>query len=357
MPKLLALAACLLALSASASARPARVETVRFTSDSLTIAGLLALPARAGARVPGIVLLHGSEPGKRDNPFFRSVRDRLTRAGWAVLTYDRRGVGESGGRYVETPDLREPAADAVAAVRFLRERAEVDGSRVGLLGISQGGWVAPLAATLEPSVAFVVAISEPGMTPLEQAAFHRASELAERGFTPAEIDSATALRMLLFRYWHGDVPRAAADSAWAISRARPWLARAGKVDELFSRLAGLPAVPPPSLLPPDFARALRECFFHDPVPVAERLRVPVLHLYGAADRRVPVAPSVAAFRAAYARSGNSRATIRVLEHAGHGLQRVRGAAECLLCPPETREPWAPARGWLDTLARWLDARK
>ena len=343
--------ACLVLLLAAA---PARTETVRIpTADSLALAGTLALPARTPA--PAVVLLHGSEAGRRDNAFFRAVRARLVDEGFAVLSYDKRGVGESGGTYSETPDLHVPARDAAAAVAHLAARPDV--LRIGLLGISQGGWAAPLAATLEPRVAFVVAVSEPGMSPVEQSGFQRMSEWIEQGLAPADAHEARTTRRLLFGYWHGDVPRARADSAWTALRARPWFDRITGSEELFARLAPYERVPQVSGLPPDFARALRENFFYDPIPVAERLRVPVLHLYGDADRHLSVAESVAAFRAAYARAGTKDVTIRVIAHAGHGMQKVATNAECFGCLPEARPAWAPADGWLDTLTTWLEERR
>jgi uncharacterized protein len=329
-----------------------RMETIRFKSDTVTFVGTLALPERAGAPLPAVVLLHGSERGRRDNPFFQVVRDRLTAAGWAVLSYDRRGVGESGGTYVETPDLSIPAGDAISAVRFLAGRSEIDPEHIGLMGTSQGGWVAPLAATMAPGIAFVVAVSEPGVSPFEQSTYQRASELVEAGLDRAQADSVTALRRVLYHYWHGEVSRAAAESAWAASHGHAWHDRAAETDELFSRIGRLSSVPPPSRMPDDFMRAVREHFFYDPIPVAERLRIPILHLFGAADRHVPIDESVVAFRAAYARSGNREAVIRVLPNAGHSMQWVQGGAECLRCPAE-RGAFTPAPGWMDTLVAWL----
>jgi len=334
-----------------------REETVRFPSGGVTLAGTLAKPVGAKRPLPALVLLHGSEPGRRDGAFFRLVRDRACREGFAVLSYDKRGVGGSGGKYVETPDLRVPAGDAAAAVRHLAGRADIDRRRIGVLGISQGGWAAPLASTLSPDVAFVVAISEPGASPAEQSAFQRANELGEAGLDAATADSLTSLRILLYRYWHGDVSRAVASSRWAASRGRPWLTRAAEAaDELFSRIADLPSLPPPEGMPDDFMRAIHEHFFYDPIAVAERVRVPILHLYGAKDRHLRVSESVKALRAAYARGRNANATFKVFPGAGHGMQAVSAAAECLRCP-RGAEPRRPAPGWLDTLAVWLDARR
>lgn len=351
---MLALALVLAAAAPVTTTQPPRVETVRFSSDTVTIVGTLSVPAATHPPRAAVVLLHGSERGRRDSPFFAVLRESLCAAGLAVLSYDRRGVGESGGVYVETPDLRIPARDAIAAIRFLEGRSEIDRRRVGLLGISQGGWVAPLAATMDSGVAFVIAVSGPGVSPFEQSAYHRGAELVEQGLTAAEADSATELRRLLYRYWHGDRPRAAADSAWTDARIRPWFVRAAVSDELFSRIGNLPDVPPPSRMPADFIRAVNEVFFYDPIPTAEKLRVPVLDLFGAADRRVPVAESVTALRSAYARAGID-ATIRIVPEAGHSMQHVLGS-ECLRCPGP-RPPYAPAPGWVDTVVTWLGARR
>jgi pimeloyl-ACP methyl ester carboxylesterase len=195
------------------------------------------------------------------------------------------------------------------------------------------------------------------MSPLEQSGFQRASEWIEQGLAPADAQAARAMRTLLFEHWHGDVPRARADSAWAAVRARPWFAGITQSEELFARLAPV-RTRPSGVGPAAFVRArVREHFFYDPIPVAERLRVPVLHLYGEADRHLPVAESAAAFRAAYARAGAADATIRVIAHAGHGMQAVTADAECFGCLPEARLAWAPAAGWLDTLSTWLERQR
>jgi pimeloyl-ACP methyl ester carboxylesterase len=328
---------------------PARAETVRFAAgESVVLVGRVDGPARGDA----VVLLHGSERGTRDNAYFRAVRERLVGEGWIVLTYDRRGAGESGGTWVETPNLAVPARDAAAAVHFLHARSGV--RRVGLIGISQGGWAAPLAATLEPGVAFVVAVSEPGVTPIAQSAFQRSQEWLEAGIPASDVAKASALRLLLFSYWHGDATRAAIDSAWAEAHAHAWFARASADDDLFRRLAASQRVPPVTALPDEFRAAIRDHFFHDPRPVAMRLPVPILHLYGAGDRHLPVAESIAAFTEAYARAGKRDATFVTLPHAGHGMQKLDGERECFDCP---HDAWVPADGFLDTLATWLGKRR
>ncbi len=133
---------------------PYRAEevTVR-TPSGVALAGTLTLPAGAAGRVPAVLLLTGSGPQDRDESVlalpgwrpFRQVADTLGRRGIAVLRLDDRGVGGSGGSAAATT-LAESAEDARAALAFLRARPEVDPARVGIVGHSEGGYVASMAA-------------------------------------------------------------------------------------------------------------------------------------------------------------------------------------------------------------------
>ena len=144
---------------------------ITFTSEGVTLSGTLFSPTDPQA---AIVLVHGSGLEKRMNGF----AERLAARGIAVLTYDKRGVGESGGIYagpevgtnnVDSINLSLLAKDASAAVNKLQEVA-MD-LPVGLVGSSQAGWIIPIAATLNPSVDFMVVFSGPTITSLEQLRF------------------------------------------------------------------------------------------------------------------------------------------------------------------------------------------
>ena len=144
---------------------------ITFTSEGVTLAGTLFSPTDPQA---AIVLIHGSGQEKRMARF----AERLAARGIAVLTYDKRGVGESGGIYagpevgtnnVDSINLSLLAKDASAAVNKLQEVA-MD-LPVGLVGSSQAGWIIPIAATLNPSVDFMVVFSGPTITSLEQLRF------------------------------------------------------------------------------------------------------------------------------------------------------------------------------------------
>lgn len=124
----------------------------------------LDLPPGPGP-FPAIVFSHGSGRTTKDEAM--SVKSRMTQAGFAVLRYDKRGVGESTGMF-EAPGLLNSdrllpilADDMAAGVAFLRTRPEVDGNRIGLMGISQAGWIMPLAAERSPHVRFMILVVGP----------------------------------------------------------------------------------------------------------------------------------------------------------------------------------------------------
>jgi pimeloyl-ACP methyl ester carboxylesterase len=151
-----------------------RTEKISFASGGITLAGSLMLPAQP---VAAVVLVHGSGQEKRQ----LELAARLAASGLAVLTYDKRGVGESGGVYagpevgtnnVDAANLSLLAADASAAVTALAARLPArHGPPVGLAGGSQAGWVIPLAAQQNQAVRFMVLFSGPVVSAREQLRF------------------------------------------------------------------------------------------------------------------------------------------------------------------------------------------
>ena len=148
-------------------------ENVKFESEGVTLAGTLFKPKHPCAAV---VIVHGSGQEKRLLEF----ASLLASNGIAVLTYDKRGVGESGGVYagpevntnnVDAANLNLLAADASAAISALSARLPAHHGPIGLIGGSQAGWVIPLAATKNRTVRFMVLFSGPVVTTREQLRF------------------------------------------------------------------------------------------------------------------------------------------------------------------------------------------
>lgn len=149
------------------------IRDVKFESQGITLAGSVIEPEKPLAAV---VIVHGSDPVKREMEFAR----RLAEKGIAVLTYDKRGVGESGGVYVgpsvgtnniDPANLNLLTQDADAAVKTFRTYLKDKKIPIGLIGFSQAGWIIPIAANKNPQIRFMVLFSCPTITTLEQLRF------------------------------------------------------------------------------------------------------------------------------------------------------------------------------------------
>ena len=143
------------------------MREVEFSSGDVVLAGWLAVPGRDEA-LAGVLLVGGSGASDRDNgTYFPPIREHLVDAGIAVLSYDKRGVGSSSGDWLDST-LDDLAADATAALGFLCAQPEVRAGTAGLLGHSEGGWVALRAAAGRDDVPWVITSGCPGMSPAAQ---------------------------------------------------------------------------------------------------------------------------------------------------------------------------------------------
>jgi uncharacterized protein len=153
----------------SVAARNPNDSDVTIPANGFNIAGTLTSPSAPGRlRHPAIVLVGGSGPTDRDEtvvgiPIFAHLARALADAGYMVVRYDKRGVGQSGGR-TESATLADYADDAVAVVKWIASRKDVDRRHVAMAGHSEGGAVALLAAEREKKIGAVILIAAPGST-------------------------------------------------------------------------------------------------------------------------------------------------------------------------------------------------
>jgi uncharacterized protein len=115
--------------------------------------------------------------------------------GFAVLAYDKRGVGKSTGNWRQA-SFQDLADDAVAGAKFLQARTDIAANQIGFWGQSQGGWIAPLAASRFPEAAFAVALSGGGLSPADTELFDSEFELTKAGYTADEVKEALAFQKL-----------------------------------------------------------------------------------------------------------------------------------------------------------------
>ena len=304
--------------------RTPQVEDVRYRNDTLTLAAELLLPAARGGPVPAAVVIQGSGASDRRNEWARAVAELLVRRGVAVLLTDKRGSGASSGDW-RTAGFDDLAADALAGVAYLRGRPEVDPTRVGLLGLSQGGWIAPLAASRAPHVAFVIDVSGAAVSYAEQSFVEMANTARQAGLPEAQVAEVLALNRAAGHYlvsgaWepYGRLRERALGGPWA------------------TVAAGFPASPDQPIW-----TFLRRVFAFDPIPYWMQLAVPVLVAYGEEDERdnVPVAESVRRLEFAFRGVGKRDYRIVVVPGVGHAL--VDHARHELAAP------------FVEALDRWL----
>ena len=248
--------------------------------DEVTLAGSLWLPADDPAAV---VLMHpGSGPSDRDNDlYFPPIREHLLGRGIAVCSFDKRGIGGSSGLWTDA-GIVEQADDALACLEHVLGDERVR-SPVGLFGHSQGGWVVVEAGSRSEDVAFVVSNAGPGVSPGQQERWASRTNLARAGLSADEREEADAYVARVLEWLRGGVPFD--EVLEHVDSQVPPAA--------FERL-GLPLLPDDAATWDLFARIVD----YDPRPALERIRVPVLALFGAEDRVTPVEESVAVYQAA-----------------------------------------------------------
>lgn len=250
----------------------------RFQGSGVELAGRLTMPP-GQARVPVVVLIHGAEHSSALEDY--SLQRELASAGIGVFAYDKRGTGASGGRYSQNYLLL--AIDAVHAVREARRLAGERAGRVGYQGGSQGGWVAPLAARIEP-VDFVIVSFGLAVSPLDEDREAIEFDMQRAGFGPEiqakamEIADVTA-RIVESNFTEGyeqlaAVKRRYGSEPWykSVRGNFTWYLLAGSEESI--RKEG------PPLLEGVPAR-------YDPMPVLENLDVPQLWILGGQDRDAP----------------------------------------------------------------------
>jgi dipeptidyl aminopeptidase/acylaminoacyl peptidase len=132
-------------------------EEIEFGNGELRLAGMLFVPEGEGP-FPVAVIIHGSGPSRRNSSWYVSVAGHLQEDGISVLLPDKRGCEKSDGDWLGV-GFDELATDTLAAVAYVRSRPEFGESRVGLVGMSQGGWIAPVAASQDTNIDFVVSMS------------------------------------------------------------------------------------------------------------------------------------------------------------------------------------------------------
>ena len=272
-------------------------EEVRFRNGDIELAGTLISPAGNG-KWPAIVLVHGSGAADRDTilPFARF----LVRHGIALLGYDKRGVGGSTGDW-NTASFEDLAGDAVAAFAYLKTRNDLDAAQIGLLGVSQAGWVMPLAAVRAKDMAFLISVSGAGVPGTETVVEHARREMTASGMRPEDVAQIVSIMELQIRF-------ARDGQGWddyAAARAK-----------LAAKMGEPPATFPATQNDP-YWQFMKRLYFYDPAPTLRQLQVPTLAIFGELDNNIVADRNLPAWEAALKAGGHRDYVLRVLPRANH----------------------------------------
>jgi hypothetical protein len=248
--------------AAGAAVDLVRTDVTFQGAGGVELHGTVLAPAAATGQLPGIVMVHGAGPATREE--LQEEAEALAMRGVMTLIYDKRAAYSLANR-----DYVVLANDALGGVRVMREHPDVDPTRVGLWGQSEGAWVAPLAATHSSDVGFVITVGAIGVSPARQQAWSYGEYLRHAGV------SGSLLRTMQDR-----------------------VIRVGVASGLFGEVT------------------------YDPVPVWERVEQPVLALWGEFDREAVPEESARIMQQALERGGNGRHTIRVIPGVRHNLNNT-----------------------------------
>lgn len=291
----------------------------------------------AGKNFPVVVLITGSGAQNRDEEIlghkpFLVIADFLTRSGFAVLRYDDRGFGESEGKFGAATS-RDFADDAEAAVAYLKTRPEINKKKIGLIGHSEGGFIAPMIAAESKDIAFIVLLAGPGVSG-DEVLMSQLKAIGEAGNAPAE-----ALQMNLD----------ANQGAYLI--IRKGLSQAETEKELAAYYAAIPFMKDKAssaiktLSSPWMTYFVRS----QPSEYLSKVKVPILALNGGRDLQVLPKPNLEGIRASLAKSGKKNVTIMELAGLNHLFQ------ECKTCSVgeygELEQTFSPAA--LNEMLIWL----
>ncbi|WP_192347808.1 S9 family peptidase [Algoriphagus sp. Y33] len=309
---------------------PYRSEEVIFENKQaeILLAGTLTMPEEDG-KYPAVVLISGSGPQNRDEELmghkpFLVLSDYLTRNGIAVLRFDDRGTAASTGDFASATSV-DFATDVASAVQYLQSRPEIDKSKIGLIGHSEGGIIAPMVAADSDDIDFIVLLAGTGIRGdklllAQQELIGKAS-----GISPTQLEESAMLNRGIF-----DIVLKDQGTEEMKGEMRNYMAQAFR---------NIPPVNLPSGLTEDkfvndqMARMkelsspwMQNFIRYDPAPALEKVSCPVLALNGEKDLQVPPKENLEAIKAGLAKGGNTNVTTMELPGLNHLFQEAETGA-------------------------------
>ena len=322
------------------------------TEAGVTLAGTLALP-RSEEPLPAVILITGSGAQNRDEEIvghrpFLVLSDNLTRRGIAVLRVDDRGIGGSTGNFSQAT-TEDFAGDVLAGIEYLKSRKDIDPTRIGLIGHSEGGLIAPLVAVQSPDVSFVVMMAGPGITGEEIILLQSDLIARAEGADNETITRNNALMTSMYSVIKEEQNNtiAAEKLRKLIMAERANMSEEEKQNSNYSE-ADLDAqvnAQVQTLVSP----WMRFFLTYDPRPTLMQVKCPVLAINGEKDLQVPPEENLQAIEEALKAGGNKDYTVKELPGLNHLFQTAQtGSPSEYAAIEETISPTA-----LDVIGNWI----
>jgi len=337
---------------------PYRQEEVTFQNDGITFAGTLTLPKYAGKH-PAVILITGSGPQNRDEEIlgmkpFKMLADYFTRNGIAVLRYDDRGVGATSKEITVNESTTDNfAGDVIAAVKFLKTHSNIDNKQIGLMGHSEGGIVAPMVASRNPNdIAFIICMAGTGVNGKEILLEQSKLIMKAEGETDDEIKEKTDLmRHIIETVQSGTgIDELLAEGKISLLKEYEQM-----TDEQKSSIPDKEKWAEQSASQQIHAyQSLWMKYFmaYDPAPALEKVKCPVLLLFGGLDLQVPNSQNEKPMVDALTRGRNKDFQVKIFPEANHLFQKAitGGVSEYSKLPKE----FLP--GFLEFVNAWIQSR-
>lgn len=308
---------------------PYYTEDITFENSQagITLAGTLTLPSTQGS-FPVAILITGSGPQNRDEEIsghkpFLIIADHLTKMGIAVLRFDDRGVGQSTGEF-KTATTADFASDVASAIKYVKSRKEINESKIGLIGHSEGGMVAPLVASESEDVSFMVMLAGPGidlvkLMLMQQELLAKAYGISEADINEIILPVHNEAYHMIITYSDGTALKAKLKDLIDESYDKiKEVYDKSSADAMISDLTKEEAI---TLQAEEWSSEWYRYFLKfDPASILENVSCPVLALNGDKDLQVTPKENLSAIDSALRRGGNTNVTVKVLPNLNHLFQ-------------------------------------
>jgi pimeloyl-ACP methyl ester carboxylesterase len=283
----------------SFGSQEANVEEIKFRSGKFHVVGDLRMPEGEGPH-PAIIMVHGSGNATRNGAVpFTPMIEIFLRNGYAVFSWDKPGSGKSTGQLDGEYELTQRATILADGIKVLVDHPAIDPARIGLWGLSQAGWVMPLALELTGDADFMIVVSGGAEDSIEQMAFQVGQQAIKSG---GSVEQAA----LVEEYW----PRIAKANEYSEYR---------QAVEILLEIPGVKNYTGLELAEEDNWKPWPRDIdaFIDPIEVIEHTTIPVLAFFGELDKNIDPVQGAEAYESALQKAGNKDYQIEFLPDVAH----------------------------------------